>query len=193
MIKVFLKRDTQIFMAAWRQYFPSWLFFFLVLFTMNMKGFSNNTVFFLLFFILVLTFKDTFDLDQKLGVTDMLVTENKSLSVYIFSKIISNIFFVLLPLILLIYVFTLHFDFILPGILITILGVMGASMQISKSVSWLLHLVLLPFMVPIFLIMNMYFLNMVEYLTMIYIFLGMLLIYLPLSILFGTLCLKLGD
>lgn len=193
MMKAFLKRDGQIFMADWRYYFPSWLFFFLILFALNMNGFNHNTVFFLLFFVLTLTFKDTFKSDQKFGLIDMLVVENKSLGVYIFSKILSNILFVLMPLLWVVFIFTPHFNFILPGILMTILGVMGASMQMAKNVSWMLHLILFPFMVPIFLILNMYDLHMIECVIMVYIFSGMLLIYLPLSILFGTLCLKLGD
>ncbi len=193
MMKAFLKRDGQIFMADWRYYFPSWLFFFLILFTLNMNGFNHNTVFFLLFFVLTLTFKDTFKSDQKFGLIDMLVVENKSLGVYIFSKILSNILFVLMPLLWVVFIFTPHFNFILPGILMTVLGVMGASMQMAKNVSWMLHLILFPFMVPIFLILNMYDLHMIECVIMVYIFSGMLLIYLPLSILFGTLCLKLGD
>ena len=192
-MKAFLKRDGQIFMADWRYYFPSWLFFFLILFTLNMNGFNHNTVFFLLFFVLTLTFKDTFKSDQKFGLIDMLVVENKSLGVYIFSKILSNILFVLMPLLWVVFIFTPHFNFILPGILMTVLGVMGASMQMAKNVSWMLHLILFPFMVPIFLILNMYDLHMIECVIMVYIFSGMLLIYLPLSILFGTLCLKLGD
>tara|TARA_R110002050_G_scaffold847_4_gene5972 strand:+ start:55322 stop:55903 length:582 start_codon:yes stop_codon:yes gene_type:complete len=193
MMKAFLKRDGQIFMADWRYYFPSWLFFFLILFALNMNGFNHNTVFFLLFFVLTLTFKDTFKSDQKFGLIDMLVVENKSLGVYIFSKILSNILFVLMPLLWVVFIFTPHFNFVLPGILMTVLGVMGASMQMAKNVSWMLHLILFPFMVPIFLILNMYDLHMIECVIMVYIFSGMLLIYLPLSILFGTLCLKLGD
>lgn len=192
-MKAFLKRDGQIFMADWRYYFPSWLFFFLILFTLNMNGFNHNTVFFLLFFVLTLTFKDIFKSDQKFGLIDMLVVENKSLGVYIFSKILSNILFVLMPLLWVVFIFTPHFNFVLPGILMTVLGVMGASMQMAKNVSWMLHLILFPFMVPIFLILNMYDLHMIECVIMVYIFSGMLLIYLPLSILFGTLCLKLGD
>ena len=193
MIKIFFKRDVQIYMADWRYYFPSWLFFFLILFTLQMTDLNQGAEFFLLFFVLVLTFKDTFAADQKLGLIDMLVVEKKSLTPYVFSKILSGMVFILSPLLLTICFVAGHFNFVLPGLLITILAVMGASMQMSKNVSWMLHLILLPFMVPIFLVLTMHHLDRIDCLTMNSVFSGMFLIYLPLSIVFGTLCLKLGD
>lgn len=193
MILTFLKRDSQIFKAKWRHYFPSWLFFFLILFVMNMVQFDQSTVFFILFFVVVLTLKDTFVVDQDYGLFNMLISEKTFLPYYVFSKIISSILYVLLPLLCTIQIFAPGFDLWLPGIIMTGVSIMGASMQTTKNMSWLLHLMLLPFMIPIFLLLDMHLSNRIDGCTMSLIFSGLALIYLPLSILFSTLCLKRGD
>lgn len=193
MILTFLKRDSQIFKAKWRHYFPSWLFFFLILFVMNMVQFDQSTVFFILFFVVVLTLKDTFVVDQDHGLFNMLISEKTFLPYYVFSKIISSILYVLLPLLAAIQIFAPGFDLWLPGIIMTGVSIMGASMQTTKNMSWLLHLMLLPFMIPIFLLLDMHLSNRIDGHTMFLIFSGLALIYLPLSILFSTLCLKRGD
>jgi hypothetical protein len=123
----------------------------------------------------------------------MLIPEKTFFPYYVLSKIISSIFYILLPLLVTIQIFMDGFYLWIPGIIMTGLSIMGASMQTTKNMSWLLHLMLLPFMIPVFLILDMYHSNTISGSVMMLIFCALLLIYLPLSILFSALCLKRGD
>lgn len=190
MTTAYLKRDLMINLRSWRAHFPAWVLFFVNLFALKMVGLSNLASFFLFFFIIIFSLKDVFDEDQAFGFLSMLICEKRSLIPYVIAKTLVALWLTVGPFSLMTWVFTHNVALALGGLMITPLAILGASFNVSGRASWILQLVLVPFLIPLFLILNLQDAGVLNTLTTLWIFTGMTFIYMPLGVIFSTLCLK---